>query len=90
MPLFLCVPSRHYYFSAKRKEKSSPSLQQREWPPLCAGKSPGCVRGKISKERAGRKVEMQAGLGWEVCRALIPLHQGTDFNKAGSLRGDAG
>lgn len=52
--------------------------------------SPGCVRGKISEKRAARKVKMQAGLGWEVCRALILLHRGTDFNKAGSLRGDAG
>lgn len=77
------------FFFCQSKEKVSPSPQQREWPPLYAGKSPGCVRGKISKKRAARKVKMQAGLGWEVCGALIPLHRGTDFNKAGSLQGKA-
>lgn len=87
---FSVFPAESYYFFfCQSKEKVSPSPQQREWPPLYAGKSPGCVRGKISKKRAARKVKMQAGLGWEVCGALIPLHRGTDFNKAGSLRGKA-
>lgn len=49
-----------------------------------------CQGGRSARNVQPGKVKMQAGLGWEVCRALIPLHRGTDFNKAGSLRGDAG
>lgn len=85
----LCSQQKVTIFFLPKQRKRLSITQQREWPPLYAGKSPGCVRGKISKKRAARKVKMQAGLGWEVCRALIPLHRGTDFNKAGSLRGKA-
>lgn len=84
--LFLCQSKA----KKERKKKPPHHFSNGSGPHYVQKNSPGCVRGKISEKRAARKVKMQAGLGWEVCRALILLHQGTDFNKAGSLRGDTG
>lgn len=85
--LFLCQGKER---KKKKKKKPLHHFSNGSGPHYVQKNSPGCVRGKISENCAARKVKMQAGPGWEVCRALILLHRGTDFNKAGSLRGDAG
>lgn len=91
--LFLCSQQKLLFLCQSKERKGGGPLHHLSngsGPHYVQKNSPGCVRGKISEKRAARKVKMQAGLGWEVCRALILLHRGTDFNKAGSLRGDAG
>lgn len=70
--------------SAKAEEKLS-IISTIGGAPFCAGNPPG-TKGGGQPEESSRERENAGRLGWEVCRALIPLHQGTDFNKAGCLQ----
>lgn len=81
----LSVPAQVTVFCPS-KEKALHPFGNRSGPHY-AQEIPAGMQGEDQRETAAGKVETQAGLGWEVCRALIPRTEGLILTRQALARG---
>lgn len=89
MPLFLCVASRSYYFYAKAKKNALHRFSYGSGPHYVQ-ENPLGVSGEDQQETCSQESKNAGRPGMGSLQSANPLHRGTDFNKAGALRGEAG